>query len=75
MINSEVALIAVAKPPSLFSFARVDAGFNEPAFAKLGIPVSAKDLARIKEIDNPDIIPLIYERGKKAAGRQATLNV
>jgi Patatin-like phospholipase len=46
---------------------RLDSGWLEE---ELGMKLSEKDLARVREMDNPQSIPLAYEIGRLAAERQ-----
>ena len=55
----------------LFRFLRYDVRLEADWLAEhLGVKLSEKDLARVREMDNPDSIPLAYEIGRLAAERQ-----
>jgi hypothetical protein len=55
----------------LFRFLRYDVRLERPWLEQnLDLKLSAKDLARVREMDNPESIPLAYEIGKLAAERQ-----
>ena len=55
----------------LFRFLRYDVRLEADWLEEhLDIKLSAKDLARVREMDNPDSIPLAYDIGQRAAERQ-----
>jgi hypothetical protein len=55
----------------LFRFLRYDVRLESGWLEEhLGVKLSEKDLARVREMDNPDSIPLAYEIGRLAAERQ-----
>ena len=55
----------------LFRFLRYDVRLESGWLEEqIGVKLSEKDLARVREIDNPDSIPLAYEIGRLAAERQ-----
>jgi len=55
----------------LFRFLRYDVRLEADWLTEhLGVKLSEKDLARVREMDNPDSIPLAYEIGRLAAERQ-----
>jgi hypothetical protein len=71
-VNSEIDDVRDVFPGGpLFRFLRYDVRL-EPAWLEqnLDLKLSKKDLARVREMDNPDSIPLAYEIGQMAAERQ-----
>ena len=72
LVNSELAALAEQFPSGpLFRFLRYDVRLEaEWLDEHLDLTLSDKDLARVREMDNPDSIPLAYEIGCKAAERQ-----
>ena len=72
-LNPEVGALSGEFPGGepLFRFQRYDAeleaGWLERA---LGMQVAAADLARLQQLDDPGILPLAYELGRKAAAQQ-----
>lgn len=71
-VNSEIGDLAEQFPAGpLFRFLRYDVRLEADWLEEhLGIRLGAKDLARVRAMDNPDSIPLAYEIGCKAAERQ-----
>ena len=71
-INSEINEVRDVFPGGpLFRFLRYDVRL-EPGWLEqnLDLKLSQKDLARVREMDNPDSIPLAYDIGRMAAERQ-----
>jgi hypothetical protein len=55
----------------MFQFMRYDVRLEADWLAEhLDLKLSARDLARVREMDNPDSIPLAYDIGRLAAERQ-----
>jgi hypothetical protein len=72
LVNSEIRDLAEQFPAGpLFRFLRYDVRLEAGWLSEhLDLKLSAKDLARVREMDNPDSIPLAYEIGRCAAQRQ-----
>jgi uncharacterized protein len=73
LVNSEIQdlLQDVFPAGPLFRFLRYDVRLEADWLERqLGIKLSEKDLARVREMDNPESIPLAYEIGQRAAERQ-----
>ncbi|SEE10981.1 Patatin-like phospholipase [Rhizobiales bacterium GAS191] len=72
-INSELGDLAASTPPSgpLFRFLRYDVKLEQDWLAaQLGETISAGELRHLRQIDDPAIIPAIYQLGRKAAAFQ-----
>src|SRR5256885_12678414 len=73
LVNSEIQDLLHDLFPAgpLFRFLRYDVRLEADWLVEhLGMKLSEKDLARIREMDNPDSIPLAYEIGRPGAERQ-----
>ncbi|TMJ01652.1 MAG: patatin [Alphaproteobacteria bacterium] len=73
LVNSEMQDLMHDLFPAgpLFRFLRYDVRLESVWLTEhLGVTLSEKDLARVREMDNPDSIPLAYEIGRLAAERQ-----
>jgi len=73
LVNSEVRDLAADECPGgpMFRFMRYDVRLEADWLAEhLDLKLSARDLARVREMDNPDSIPLAYDIGRLAAERQ-----
>lgn len=73
MINGELGTLADEFPPGgpMFRFLRYDVNLEAHWLKdELDLNVSAGDVTRLHELDNPDMVPLLYEIGKRAAARQ-----
>jgi hypothetical protein len=71
-VNSEIGDLAEQFPAGpLFRFLRYDVRLEADWLKEhLDIQLGAKDLARVRAMDNPDSIPLAYQIGCGAAERQ-----
>lgn len=71
-INSEIGDVADIFPGGpLFRFLRYDVRLEHGWLEQnLDLKLTAKDLARVRQMDNADSIPLAYEIGQMAAERQ-----
>jgi hypothetical protein len=71
-INSEIQDVHDAFPGGpLFRFLRYDVRLEADWLSDhLDFKLSPKDIARVREMDNPESIPLAYEIGQRAAERQ-----
>jgi hypothetical protein len=71
-VNSEIGDLAEQFPSGpLFRFLRYDVRLEAGWLREqLDLKLGAKDLTRVREMDNPDSIPLAYEIGCVAAERQ-----
>ena len=71
-INSEIGAVGDVFPGGpLFRFLRYDVRLEHGWLEQnLDLKLSAKDLARVRQMDNPDSIPLAYEIGQMAAAQQ-----
>src|ERR1043165_1439412 len=73
LVNSEMQHLLHDLFPAgpLFRFLRYDVRLETDWLAEhLDMKLSGKDLARVREMDNPDSIPLAYQIGREAAERQ-----
>jgi len=73
LVNSEMQDLLHDLFPAgpLFRFLRYDLRLETDWLAEhLDVRLSEKDLARVREMDNPDSIPLAYEIGCRAAEKQ-----
>ena len=72
LVNSEIRDLAEQFPAGpLFRFLRYDVRLEADWLAEhLDMKLSGKDLALVREMDNPDSIPLAYQIGCAAAERQ-----
>jgi hypothetical protein len=73
LVNSEIRDLLHDLFPAgpMFRFLRYDVRLEADWLAEhLDLKLSDKDLARVREMDNPDSIPLAYEVGQCAAERQ-----
>src|SRR5947208_315579 len=73
LVNSEVRDLLHDLFPAgpLFRFLRYDVRLERDWLAEhLDVKLSEKDVARLREMDNPESIPLAYEIGRVAAERQ-----
>jgi hypothetical protein len=72
LVNSEIRDLAEQFPAGpLFRFLRYDVRLETAWLAEhLDLKLSDKDLARVREMDNADSIPLAYQIGCAAAERQ-----
>jgi len=73
LVNSETGDLQADECPGgpMFRFLRYDVRLEAEWLAEhLDLKLSAKDLARVREMDNPGSIPLAYEIGRQAAERQ-----
>jgi hypothetical protein len=73
MINAELGTLADDCPPggSLFRFLRYDIKLEGTWLRDvLDINVSPEDVTRLHRLDDPDMVPLLYEIGKRAAALQ-----
>jgi hypothetical protein len=73
LVNSEIRDLLDDEFPGgpMFRFLRYDVRLEADWLAEhLDLKLSDKDLARVRQMDNPDSIPLAYEIGCKAAERQ-----
>ena len=72
VVNSEIRDLAEQFPTGpLFRFLRYDVRLEADWLADhLDVKLNGKDLARVREMDNPTSIPLAYEIGCAAADRQ-----
>jgi hypothetical protein len=72
LVNSEMGELADEFPAGpLFRFLRYDVRLEVEWLAEhLDVKLSEKDIARVREMDNPESIPLAYEIGQRAAERQ-----
>src|SRR5262249_13052943 len=72
LVNSEIREVAEQFPAGpLFRFLRYDVRLEADWLAEhLGMKLSDKDVERVREMDNPDSIPLAYQIGREAAERQ-----
>ena len=73
LVNSEIRdlLQDVFPAGPLFRFLRYDVRLEADWLEReLDLRLSEKDLARVREMDNPDSIPLAYDIGRRAAERQ-----
>jgi hypothetical protein len=73
VINGEIGTLADDFPPGgpMFRFLRYDALLEGPWLKEvLGVTVSPADVTRLHQLDNPDMVPLLYEIGKRAAALQ-----
>jgi len=76
LVNSEIRDLLADECPSgpMFRFLRYDVRLEADWLAeRLDLKLGAKDLARVREMDNPDAIPLAYEIGRAAAERQVNV--
>lgn len=71
-INSEIQDVSDSFPGGpLFRFLRYDVRLEHAWLEQnLDLKLNAKDLARVRQMDNPDSIPLAYEIGQMAAAQQ-----
>lgn len=72
-INSEIGDLSDELPPGQrwFRFMRYDLGLDRLWFKeKLGVDASDEDIASFQNMDDPSIIPIIYEHASEAARRQ-----
>ena len=72
-INSEVGDLGGDAPPGgkWFTFLRYDVRLEAEWLAEhLDLKLNDKDIARVREMDNPESIPLAYEIGQRASERQ-----
>jgi len=73
LVNSEMGDLLADECPGgpMFRFLRYDVRLEvDWLAAHLDMRLSANDLARVREMDNPDTIPLAYEIGREAAEQQ-----
>jgi hypothetical protein len=73
LVNSEIRDLLADEFPGgpMFRFLRYDVRLETDWLVEhLDLKLSAKDLARVREMDNPDSIPLAYQIGREAAERQ-----
>jgi hypothetical protein len=73
LVNSEIQDLPHDLFPAgpLFRFLRYDVRLEADWLEQqLGIRLSEKELARVREMDNPESIPLAYDIGQRAAERQ-----
>jgi hypothetical protein len=72
-INSELGDLGMAAGPCapLFSFERYDVLLErEWLAAELGHEAGEKEVAKLREMDDPRLIPTLYQLGRRAAARQ-----
>jgi hypothetical protein len=72
VINSEIGTLAGDGPPGgkLFRFTRYDVRLEQDWLNDLGVTVADADLARYRCMDDPTIVPHIYEIARQAAEKQ-----
>jgi hypothetical protein len=73
LVNSEIRDLLGDEFPGgpMFRFLRYDVRLEADWLAEhLDLKLNGKDIARVREMDNPDSIPLAYEIGRVAAMRQ-----
>lgn len=73
VINGELGTLADNFPTGgpMFRFLRYDAKLEAPWLKEmLDLKVSDGDVTRLHQLDNPDMVPLLYEIGKRAAALQ-----
>lgn len=72
VINSEIGTLAGDGPPGgkLFRFTRYDVRLEQDWLNELGVTVADADLARYRCMDDPNIVPHIYEIARQAAEKQ-----
>ena len=71
-INSEVGDLTGARlgAAPLFDFIRYDVVLNRDwILENTGMALSDRDVARVRQMDNPEMVPLAYELGTRAAER------
>jgi hypothetical protein len=72
-INSEIGDLSTFEPPfgALFRFLRYDIKLETDWLKDtLGVSLSPRDLARARRFDNPEIMPLLDDLGRRAANLQ-----
>jgi uncharacterized protein len=71
-VNSEIRDIGELFPAGpLFRFLRYDVRLEAPWLKEhLGLKLSEVEVTRVREMDNPESIPLAYEIGQRAAEQQ-----
>jgi len=72
-VNSEIGALTGDGPPGgkLLRFVRYDVRIEAPWIAEmLDLKLSARDVTRVRRMDDPGAIPLAYEIGRRAAERQ-----
>lgn len=72
-INTEVGTLADDHPPGgpMFRFLRYDVKLEAPWLKEvLDLNVPAQDVMRMHHLDDPGMIPLLYEIGRRAAEQQ-----
>ena len=72
VINSEIGTLAGDGPPGgkLFRFTRYDVRLEREWLDDLGVAVADADIARYRCMDDPTIVPHIYELAHRAAEKQ-----
>jgi hypothetical protein len=72
VINSEIGTLAGDGPPGgkLFRFTRYDVRLEREWLDDLGVTVADADIARYRCMDDPNIVPHIYEIASRAAEKQ-----
>ncbi|MEK4032558.1 patatin-like phospholipase family protein [Methylocystis sp. IM3] len=74
-INSELGDLKDATPPfgKLFHFHRCDIKLEQQWLTQnVGVTLSADDIVKLRQMENPDNIPSLYSFGKIAAEKQIT---
>jgi uncharacterized protein len=72
-INSEIGDLSTIEPPfgALFRFLRYDVKLEADWLKDtLGVCLSQRDLARARRFDDPEIMPLLDDLGRRAAKLQ-----
>ena len=72
-INAEIGSLADDAPPGgqMFRFLRYDVRLEAPWLKEvLGLDVSPTDIVRLHRLDDPDMVPMLYEIGSRAAALQ-----